>query len=124
MSQKGNTMITMMFTAGADQVAEAERIFASHAKWMEKTHYKEGNLALLQYNIAKSPEFNNPLDPSSGTTGNTIYTLYEVYKTPEGIADHWKQGQETWEDFGAMMAWAGTVKLSVMHGTPVMYSLW
>lgn len=124
MSQKGNTMITMMFVAGADQVAEGERIFASHAKWMEKTHHRDGNLALLQYNVAKSPEFNNPLDPSSGTTGNTVYTLYEVYKTPEGIADHWKQGQETWEDFGEIMVWAGKVKLTVMHGTPVMYSLW
>lgn len=124
MSQKGNTMISMMFTAGADQVAEGERIFASHAAWMEKTHHRDGELALLQYNVAQSPEFNNPLDPSSGTTGNTIYTIYEVYKTPEGIADHWKQGQESWEDFGALMAWVGKVKLTIMHGSPVMYSLW
>jgi len=117
-------MITMMFIAGADHVSEGERILASHAKWMEKTHHRDGELALLQYNVARSPEFNNPLDPSSGPTGSTVYTIYEVYKTPEGIADHWKKGQETWEDFGAMMTWAGKVKLSIMHGSPVMYSLW
>jgi hypothetical protein len=124
MSQKGNIMITMMFTVDPENIEEAERIFASHAKWMEKSHHRVGDLALLQYNIAKSQEYSNPLDPTSDPTGNTIYTLYEVYKKPEGIADHWKQGQENWEDFGAMMEWAGKVKLNVMHGTPINYSLW
>ena len=124
MSQKGKTMITMMFTAGSDQVAEGDRIFASHAKWMEKTHHRDGDLALLQYNVAKGPEYNTPLDPLSGTTGNMIFTLYEVYNKPEGLADHWKRAQENWEDFGAIMAWSGKVKLVVMHGVPVVHSLW
>ena len=117
-------MIVMMFTAEPEHTAEGDRIFANHAKWMEKSHHKDGDLALLQYNVAKGPEYNNPLDPSSGLTGNTIYTLYEIYKNPEGLADHWKQGQENWEDFGNMMAWAGKVKPSVMHGVPIVHSLW
>ncbi|UQD56520.1 hypothetical protein [Flavobacterium sp. K5-23] len=124
MSQKGNTMITMMFTAGPDAIAEGDRIFASHAKWMKKTHARNGELALMRYNVAKGPEHSNPLDPSSTTTGNTTFTLYEVYKNPEGLEDHWKQAQESWLDFNSMMEWAATVKLTVMHGSTIEHSLW
>jgi hypothetical protein len=117
-------MITMMFIASPDNQAEGERIFASHAKWMEKTHHKDGDLAMLSYNFAKSPEFSNPLDPSTKPTGNIVYTICEVYKNPAGVTDHWKQGQATWSDFGALMTWIGKVKLTIMHGSPIEYSLW
>ena len=124
MSQKGKIMITMMFTAGPQDTAEGNRILASHARWMEGSHHREGELALLNYNIAQGPEYSNALDPSSSPTGNTIFTLCEVYENPEGLMDHWKQAQENWEDFGAMMEWAGKVNLKVMHGVPVEHSLW
>lgn len=117
-------MITMMFIASPENQAEGERIFASHAKWMEKTHHKDGDLAMLSYNFAKSPEFSNPLDPSTKPTGNIVYTICEVYKNPAGVTDHWKQGQATWSDFGALMTWIGKVKLTIMHGSPIEYSLW
>ncbi len=124
MSQEGKIMITMMFTAGPEDTAEGDKLFAGHAKWMEETHHKDGELELLRYNIAKGPEYTVALDPSSEPTGNTIYTLCEVYKNPEGLMDHWKQAQETWADFGAIMEWSAKVKLSVMHGSPIAYSLW
>lgn len=124
MSQKGNTMITMMFTVEPEAMAEAQRIFASHAKWMKKTHARNGELALMRYNVAKAPEYANSLDPTSKPTGNTIYTLYEVYKTPEGLEDHWKQAKESWLDFGAMMEWSKNAKPVVMHGAPIEHSLW
>lgn len=124
MAQKGNTMITMVFTVGPADVSEGDRIFTSHAKWMEKTHHKDGELEMLSYNVAKGIEYVNPLDPSSKPTGNVIFSLCEVYKKPEGLADHWKQGQETWEDFNAMMSWATKGKLTVMHGVPIIHSLW
>lgn len=123
MSQKGNTMFTMMFVSGPENKAEGDRIFASHAKWMEKTHHKDGELAMFSYNIAKNEEYTNPMDPTSEPTGNTIFTVYEVYKSPAGMADHWKQAQD-WVDFGALMAWAGKVKFTMMHGSPIEYSLW
>jgi hypothetical protein len=124
MSQIGNTMITMIFVANPENQAEGERIFASHAKWMKESHHKNGELEMLSYNVAKSAEFSNPLDPSSSPTGNTIYTVCEIYKNPEGLTDHWKQGQETWIDFGALMTWIGKVKFTIMHGSPIQYSLW
>ena len=124
MAHKGKTQISFIFTVPADLVAEGDRIFASHATWMESTHYREGELALLLYNIVKGVESSNPLDPSSEPTGNTNFTLTEVYATPAGLDDHWKRGAESWEDFGAFMEWAGKVKVAVLHGSPVVHSLW
>ena len=124
MSHQGKTQLTFIFTATPDQVAEGDRLFASHAPWMERTHPREGDLALLHYNVVKGPELSNPLDPSSAPTGNTCFVLDEVYETPAGLADHWKKGAETWDDFGAFVSWASSVKVAVLHGSPVIHSLW
>ncbi len=124
MSHKGNTQVTFILTATPDLVAEGDRIFASHASWMEKTHHRDGDLALLSYNVVKGQELSNPLDPGSAPTGNTSFVVAEVYANPEGLADHWKQGAESWEDFGAFMEWAGKVNVAVLHGSPVVQSLW
>lgn len=124
MSHKGNTQITFIFTATPDLVAEGDRIFESHARWMEKTHYREGELALLLYNVVKGPELSNPLDPASEPSGNTNFVLTEVYANPAGLEDHWKQGTDSWEDFNAFMKWAGKVNVAVLHGSPVVHSLW
>ncbi|MCH7835730.1 MAG: hypothetical protein IH864_02580 [Chloroflexi bacterium] len=124
MSHEGKTQISFIFTVPPDLDAEGDRIFASHAAWMERTHYREGKLALLLYNTVKGAELSNPLDPSSEPSGNTNLTITEVYATPAGLEDHWKQGAEGWEDFGAFMEWAGKVKVAVLHGSPVIHSLW
>ena len=124
MSHAGKTQVTFIFTVSPDLVGEGDRIFASHAAWMAKTHHREGNLALLRYNIVKGPELSNPLDPSSQPTDNTCFVLTEVYETPAGLEDHWKQGSEGWEDFNAFINWASSVNVAVLHGSPVIHSLW
>ncbi len=124
MSHKGKTQLTVNFTVSRDLVGEGDRIFASHAAWMEKTHYREGELALLLYNVVKGAEQSNPLDPTSESTGNTSFVLTEVYENPAGLDDHWRQAAESWEDFGAFMEWAGKVKVVTLHGSPVVHSLW
>jgi len=123
MSHKGKTHLTIMLTATSDYVAEGDRIFKNHAEWMQQTHHRTGELALLSYSIAKGPELANPLDPSSKPTGNTTFVLTEVYESPAGLQDHWKRGME-WKDFSAFVAWAGKVKVSVLHGSPIIHSLW
>ena len=124
MSHKGKTQVTFIFTASPDLAAEGDRIFASHAAWMEKTHHRDGQLALLVYNVVKGAELSNPLDPSSSPTSNTNFVVTEVYESPAGLEDHWKQGAEGWEDFAAFLEWAGKVKVAVLHGSPVIHSLW
>lgn len=124
MSHQGKTQITFIFTASPDQVDEGDRLFASHAEWMEKTHHRDGELALLQYNVVKGPEVSNPVDPASEPTANTCFVLTEVYETPAGLADHWKQGADSWQDFGPFVEWAQSVGIAVLHGSPVIRSLW
>ena len=124
MSYEGNVQLTIIFTATPDLVKEGDRIFDSHAAWMAKTHYREGNKALLLYNIVKGPELANPVDPSSKATGNTCFVLTEVYESPAGVEDHWKQGAESWQDFPALAAWAGRCKVTTLHGAPIIHSLW
>jgi hypothetical protein len=124
MSQRGKTQITFIFTVPPDQVSEGDRIFANHAKWMEETHYRDGDKALLTYNVVKGPELSNPVDPSSEPTRNTCLVLTEVYETPAGLEDHWKKAAEGFEDFDAFLEWTGKVTVTVLHGSPVVHSLW
>jgi hypothetical protein len=124
MSYEGKRQITLTCTVTPDLVAEGDRIFASHAEWMERTHYRDGDLALLRYNIVKGPELSNPLDPSSEPTGNTTFVLTEIYESPAGVEDHWKQGFESWEDIGAFVDWLQKGKLTMSHGSPIIHSLW
>ena len=42
MAQMGKTHIIIMWTVGPDDVAEGDRIFASHGEWM-KGHPSEGD---------------------------------------------------------------------------------
>ncbi len=124
MSHEGKTQITFIFTADGDNVEEGDRLFASHAEWIEKTHHRDGELALLRYNVVRGAEVSNPLDPGSEPTGRTSYALTEVYESPAGLADHWEQGANSWQDFGPFLAWAQSVETAVLHGSPVIHSLW
>ena len=107
MSQKGKIQLTFIIIAPPDQVAEGDRLFATHAPWMESTHHRSGDKALLTYNVSKAPELSNPMDLSSAPTGNTCYVLSEVYETEAGVADHYQQAQGSWSDFPALGGTAG-----------------
>jgi hypothetical protein len=124
MSQKGKVQLTFLITAPPDQVAEGDRIFQSHAPWMEKTHHRSGDKALLSYNVSKAPELSNPMDPSSAPTGNTCFILSEVYETEAGVADHFKQAGESWKDFPALGQWLGKCKVTAVPAARIFNSLW
>ena len=124
MSHAGKVQLTIILTATPDLVAEGERIFKSHAGWMERTHHREGEKALLSYDLSKGPELSNPLDPSSEPTGNTQFCLSEVYESQAGIGDHWQQAMEGWEDMSAMIAWAQKCNPVTVHAAGILHSLW
>jgi len=125
MSHKGKVQITFIFTAPPELVEEGDKLFESHALWMASSHPRSGDLALLRYNVVKGPELSIALDPSSEPTGNTSFVLMEVYETSAGVADHWRMGAGgDWKDFPAFMEWAQKVKVEVLHGSPVVHSLW
>jgi hypothetical protein len=77
MSQTGKSHLVIMFTVGPDDVAEGDRIFASHGEFM-RGHPREGDVALLDYSVSKGPELSNPMDANSEPTGNTTFVVPAV----------------------------------------------
>ena len=123
MSHEGKTQLTFVIVAPADLVAEGDALFAKHRAWMESTHHRDGDKALLSYTVSKAPEVENPMDPTSAPTGNTCFVLSEVYETPAGVQDHMDQASQ-WSEFAALGEWLGKCK---MYGIPtgtVFNSLW
>lgn len=47
----------------------------------------------------------------------------EPAESPAGLAEHWGTAH-TWEDFDAFVEFAGTVGVTVLHGSPVIHSAW
>jgi hypothetical protein len=119
----GKTHIIIMWTVGPDDVAEGDRIFASHAEWM-KGHPREGDTALLSYSISKGPELANPMDPNSEPTGDTIFVLDEFYESPAGVVRHWQDAIDNWQDIGAVVEWGAKGKVATLHFGTAVQALW
>ena len=120
MSNRGKSHLVITFTVGSDDVAEGDRLFASHGEFM-KGHPREGDTALLGYTISKGPELANPMDPNSEPTGNTIFVVDEYYESPAGITRHWQDTTENWPEMSsAAQAWFAKAKIATLHsGTAV-----
>jgi hypothetical protein len=123
MSEVGKTHIVVMWTVEPDDVAEGDRIFESHGKWMTG-HSRQGDTALLDYSISKGPELENPLDPNSPETGNTMFVLDEFYESPAGVVEHWRLAGENWQDLDAFMKWSAKAKVSTLHNGTLVQALW
>ena len=124
MSTLGKTQVNIVFIVPPELVEQGDKLFASHAAWMERTHYREGEKALMRYNIVKAPELENPFDPNSAPTGNTMFVLDEMYETQAGLDDHWHQAADNWEDLGELLDWAGKCKVITAHNCVAVQALW
>ncbi len=124
MSFKGKAQLTFIIVAPPAQVAEGDRIFKKHAEWMQKTHHRTGDKALLQYTVSKGPELKNPMDPSAGTTGNTCFVLNEYYESAAGVAEHLQLASSTFQEFAAQNAWLGKCKVTAVPTGSVFNYLW
>ncbi|MBT8401903.1 MAG: hypothetical protein KJO98_15620 [Rhodothermia bacterium] len=124
MANKGKTQLLITFVATPDQVSDLDKLVASHGDWMAKTHHRDGSKALLSYNFSKGPELSNPMDPTSEPTGNVRYVLSEIYESPEGIADHWQQAQQSWADFMQMIEIISSCNPQTLHSGAIAASLW
>jgi hypothetical protein len=124
MAHKGKIQLTLVIAAPADQVEEGDRIFRSHGPWMKSTHHREGEKALLSYNVSKAPELSNPMDPDSAPTGNTCFILSEIYETEAGVADHFQQAESSWKDFEAVGSWMEKCTVTGLAGASIVNSLW
>lgn len=102
-----------------------ETFLETHETFMRETHHIEGTVEpiILCYAVLKSPEFNNPLDPSSGETGHTLYGITEIYNGPEGAQAHMQLGQERAEMFSELIHLTGEYCVSGILGAPVIRSM-
>lgn len=124
MARKGSTQLTYIIIAPPELTDEGDRIFRSHQTWMEATHHREGEKALLSYDVSKVPELANQLDPDSEPTGNTIFVLSEVYQTDAGVVDHFEQAAATWADFWALTNWVEKCDATLVPSARIIHSLW
>ncbi len=124
MAHKGKIQLSFVIVASPDLVEEGERLFRSHAPWMEETHHREGDKALLSYDVSKAPELSNPMDPNSAPAGNTSFILSEIYETEAGVADHMQQAEASWPDFSAFLEWMEKCKVTGVAAAPIINSLW
>ena len=92
------------------EVSVLDGFLASHKVFMDETHPVSGDKEpkVLFYTITKAPEPKDPNDPSAGTTGNTIFTLTEIYEGMAGCEAHMAAGQgygkKEGEPYGALFA--------------------
>lgn len=124
MARKGKVLLNYVIVAPEDAVEEGKRLFASHNPWMERTHHREGDKALVSYDVAIAPELSNPFDPDSEPTGRTVFVLTEVYETGAGVDDHFRQADESWEDFPALVEWLGRCEVRGFPVGRIVNSLW
>jgi len=124
MAHKGKIQLMLLIVAPPDQAEEGDRLFSTHAAWMEATHHRDGNKALLSYNVSKAPELSNPMDPNSTPTGNTCFILSEIYETEAGVADHMQQAEASWQDFPALVKWLEKCTVVGAPAAPIIQSLW
>jgi len=124
MTYHDKIQLTIIIVAPPDQVAEGDRIFRSHAPWMEATHHRTGAKALLSYNVSKGSELSNPMDLNSAPTGNTYFVLTEIYETEAGVADHFQQTTASWKDFPAIVQWMEKCKVTFVSAASIINSLW
>jgi hypothetical protein len=124
MAHKGKIQLNFVFLVPKEHVAEGDRLFQTHQPWMEATHHRTGDKALLSYNVSKAPELSNPLDPNSAPTGNTCFVLSEIYETGAGVTDHFQQAMASWKEFPALGKWLEKCKVTGVAAAPIVNSMW
>ena len=118
---EGKTVISMTVAVKGDMESLADEVFRKHKDFMKRTHHA---LGLLSYNVGKNKEFSNPMDPTSEPTGRIVYSLHEVYTTPEGLAKHWELGAKEpfFGDFLKVCTGEGNTMV-LQQGAPAVQSL-
>ena len=119
----GQKTFNMNLKVSGDNVEKVEALIADHAVFMRENHsLDDAKIQLEHYYVAKSNEYNNPADPSEGTTGNVLYSINEVYTFAEGIGQHMEAAMK-WEGIGDFMELLGNHGEVVISGGDVIHTL-
>jgi len=113
------------FSVPNNATERADDFFETHETFMRETHFIDGanEPIVLCYAVLKAPEFNNPLDPSSGETGNTLYGITEIYNGPEGAQAHMVLGQQREEMFTDLVDLTNKYCVAGILGAPLIRAM-
>ena len=125
---KGKTTVSITWIAPTKEGVDALNIFFdSHYEFMETKSYREGPLKLIQYVISESPEYDGMDEFWEGTfpkkTGRTIFNLFEIYETEDGLHHHWIETKEIAEELWSMVQ-TYNLEWVCFNQMKVMQSLW
>jgi len=113
------------FVVPNNDTERMESFLKTHEEFMRETHHIDGDVepVILCYAVLKSPELNNPLDPTSGETGNTLYGITEIYNGPEGAGAHMQLGQEREAMFSELVSLTNEYCVCGILGAPVIKAM-
>lgn len=113
------------FKVPKNDTERMEAFLNTHQAFMRETHHIEGSVEpiILCYAVIKSPELNNPLDPSSGETGYTLYGLTEIYNGPEGAQAHMQLGQQREQMFSELVELTNQYCVAGLLGAPIVKAM-
>ena len=105
---KGKSTASITWIAPSESAVEALRIFfEGHYEFMKNKCYREGPLKLVQYVVSESPEYDGFSEFFDGQypkkTGRTIFNLFEVYETEDGLHHHWIETKEIAEELSSIV---------------------
>ncbi len=94
----GKASVSVLYIAkDAAAVAALSEFFEGHMEFMNAKRETEGPKKLLHYSISSSPEWKGEgiaeivAGKRPQPTGRTIFHLFEIYETEEGLNHHWKE---------------------------------
>jgi hypothetical protein len=121
----GSLGFHVSFVVPNDATERMDQFITTHQQFMRETHHLSGDQEpiVLSYSVFKSPELNNPFDPSSGETGNTLYGLTEIYNGPEGVQAHMTLGQQREAMFAELVSLTNTYSVAGILGAPVIAAM-
>ena len=91
----GKASVSVLYIANDnDAVAALTEFFIGHMEFMKAKRETEGPRKLLHYSISSSPEWEREgiaeivAGKRPQPTGRTIFHLFEIYETPNGLHHH------------------------------------
>ena len=102
--------------------------FDFHKDYMKEKSHRQGQLELIQYTIAESPEYvEDGFVWMEGKiperTGKIVFHQYELYRNADGIHHHWIDGQEIFPSISEMIR-TYKIEFKMNNMLTITHSLW
>ena len=101
--------INLSYRVPQEKVSEIESIINEHAEFMKKTYVDNDEVVPPTHTyFTKAAELVNPTDPEQGLTGYTIFTVNEIWNSPDDVMAHINRAMEAphFERFKSAMQYA------------------